>query len=167
MDFNLFTRLWVEVSGVFVLMFLLSGVFLSVFTEIIKKQIFPKYTEEEKAEGKEDKDCPKWVGMLMGIGCTVIFFVCAVLADRNAVAHSTIPGGLWFLPIWFIGFYLWQWIACRVIKVILKALAPKFMTGTGRKKKVDTRPVYEVPKGAKVVYVEAEEETEATSETVE
>lgn len=153
MEFYVFMDLWARENGVFILMFLLSGVFLSLFLEVVKKQIFPK------VDGAKYKACPAWVGMLLGLSGTAMFMACAILASVNGVAHSSIPGGIWFLPIWAIGFYLWQWLAGRAVKVLLKKIVPTFMTGMPRCRKPHAdRPVVEVPKGVRIKRVDASEE---------
>ena len=161
MDFYTFMSLWAEESGFFIMMFVLSGIFLSLFMEVIKKQIYPKYTDKEKESGKVEKNCPKWVGMLFGILSTIIFTACAIMAEMFGAVHSSIPGGLWFIPIWFVGFYLWQWLAGKLVKMVLRVMVPVFMTGLTRdgRKHSDERPVYEVPRGAKVKYVDPEVES--------
>lgn len=157
MEFYAFMNLWANENGIFILMFLVSGVFLSLFLEVVKKQIFPKLSDEDKEKGKIERKCPAWAGMLLGLFGTGVFMACAILASLNGVAHSSIPGGLWFLPIWAIGFYLWQWLAGRAVKAVLKRITPCFMTGKPRNPHVD-KPTFEVPKGAKIKWVDPLEE---------
>ena len=157
MEMYMFLKLWADESGMFLLMFVLSGIFLSLFMEVVKKQIFPKPTDDEIAKGKVEKKCPAWVGMLLGVLNTIIFTACAIMADIGMGAHSAIPGGLWFVAIWFIGFYLWQWLAGKAVKLFLKRIVPCFMTGKPRKPHV-SRPTVEVPRGVKVKYVDMKED---------
>lgn len=145
-------------SGSFLVMFFVAGIVLNLFTELIKKQIFPKRSEEEIAEGKLSKSCPSWVGMLIGVANTLVFTILTVLAHMNGSAHCAIIGGFTWIFIWVVGFYVYQMSASLLVKLILRKLFPFFMTGhhRPRKQKVE-RPTYLVPKGSKVEYVDEDE----------
>ena len=50
--FEYFIRTLMTNSGYFFLMFFVAGIAMNVFAENLKKSLFPKYTEEEIANGK-------------------------------------------------------------------------------------------------------------------
>ena len=153
----LFNQLFFE-SGSFVVMFFVAGIVLNLFTELIKKQIFPKYTEEEEAQGKKSKTCPSWVGMLIGVANTIVFTVLSVTAHMMGAEHCMIIGGLTWMFIWVVGFYVYQMSSSFLVKLILRKMFPFFMTGRPRDKKHKSdRMICQVPKGAKVVYVDEDE----------
>lgn len=159
MDINiLFTQLFEE-SGNFIIMFFVAGIALDCFFEVIKKQIYPKATEEEKQEGKESKKCPAWVGMLFGLANTAIFSLFSIIAHLNNTPHCIVIGGLTWFFVWAVAFYLYQMGASILVKLIMRRLFPKMMTGKPRKSK-DDRPIYQVPKGAKIEYVDKEDISE-------
>lgn len=146
-------------SGSFLVMFFVAGVVLNLFTELIKKQIFPKYSEEETSEGKFSKSCPSWIGMLIGVANTIVFTILTVTAHLNGAEHCAIIGGLTWVFIWVVGFYVYQMSASLLVKLILRKMFPFFMTGKPRNKKPPKaeRATYLVPKGSKVEYVDEEE----------
>ena len=146
-----------EESGVLILMFVITGPVFNVFVETIKKQIFPKYTEEEIAAGKKQKECPRWVGMLFGIFLTHAFTALAIGASVTATPHCTLIGGFFFLPVWAVAYYIWQMGCMRVVKMIMRKMFPSFMTGHKPKKPQKTK-VIRVPAGTNVEYIENTEE---------
>lgn len=135
-----------EDSGYFLLMFFVSGFVFNLLGEVVKKQIFPQDIEGEA------KKCPKFVGMIVGLVLTFAFIAFASAADTNGEIHSAVIGGNWMLPVWFIAFYMYQMCATKVVKAALKKLFPVFMTG--HKPEKAKKPVYQVPRGAKVEYVD-------------
>lgn len=142
-----------EESGYFIAMFFVSGIVLDVFTELLKKQIFPK-TEDEATS----KKCPSWIGMLIGIANTVIFTIFSVLAHLNGTPHCQIIGGFTWIFVWIVGFYAYQMGASLLIKLIMKKMFPCFMTGFPRPiKPKGEKVVYQVPKGSKVEFVDGED----------
>lgn len=159
--FKSFTQLLFEESGFFIIMFFVTGIAFNVLAEFVKKQIFPRRTEEEIKAGAVQKNCPKWLGMIIGLVLTAIFIACSLLAHLSGTAHSMIIGGVFFTPVWFVIYYLYQMAAMRLVKCFLTFVAPGFMTGHGRKKRPQ-KPIYQVPRGAKVEYVDAVEEEAAT-----
>ena len=118
-----------EESGNLILLFVVTGIVFNIFGEIIKKQIYPVYSAEELAAGKKQKEMPRWIGMLFGIAMMILFLLCTMGAYLTAVPHCTLIGGVWFLPVWAVAYYVWQMGCMKVIKMIMKALFPKFMTG--------------------------------------
>ena len=147
-----------EESGNLILLFFVTGVVFNVFAEIIKKQIFPKYSPEEKAAGKVDREMPRWVGMIFGIFLMIVFMSCAVAASLDGVPHCKLIGGNFFIPVWCVAYYIWQLGCMKVVKMVMKALFPRFMTGKPKEKVVKTK-VYKIPAGAKVEYIGEEDET--------
>ena len=154
-----FTTLLDE-SGNLILLFVIGGLVFNVFTEIIKKQIFPRLTKEELAAGKVQKYCPKWLGMVIGVLETILFTVCVVGSQFIHTPHCQLIGGWFFLPIWFVAFYLWQMACMKVVKKLLMIMCPFFMTGDKRPPKPQKPKVYKIPKGATVEYEEEEDTQE-------
>ena len=140
-------------SGYFFVMFFVAGLTMNVFAENLKKSLFPKYTEEELASGKTQKKCPRWLGLIIGIVILAIFSACAFSADYAGVPHCAIPGGVYWYFIWAVAFYFWQMAALKAVKYFFTKIAPLYMTGKPREKKA-AKPVYQVPKGSKVEYVD-------------
>lgn len=155
--FENFIRTLMADSGYFFIMFIVAGVAMNAFTENLKKSLFPKYTEEEIANGKIQKDCPRWAGMLIGISILAIFSICSMTADFAGVKGCKIPGGVYWFFIWAVAFYFWQMAAMKAVKYFFTKVAPIYMTGKPREKKA-SKPVYQVPKGAKVEYVDGKVE---------
>ena len=151
--FEMFIRTLMYESGYFVVMFIIAGLALNSFSETLKKSIYPKYTEEELASGKVQKQCPRWVGLLIGVGIVSVFMLCAVSADNGYQPHSAVPGGSYWYPIWAVEFYFWQMASMKTVKWVFTKVAPLYMTGKPREKKA-SKPIYQVPKGAKVEYVD-------------
>ena len=161
-----FDTLFAE-SGNLILLFGVTGVVFNVFSETIKKQVYPKYTAEELAAGKVQKDMPRWVGMIFGIVSTIVFTACAVGASVTGVPHCSLIGGYFFIPVWCVAYYIWQIACMKLVKRILIAMFPKFMTGHGRPQKPKKEKVYKIPAGAKVEYMVSEEDASASvSDTV-
>lgn len=145
-----FTTLFAE-SGTLIVLFLLTGIAFNIFSEIIKKQIFPKYTAEELSAGKVQKDCPRWLGMIFGLVLTIVFLACAIGANFTNTPHCRLIGGVFFLPVWAVAYYIWQMAAMKLIKLIMKKMFPVFMTGSRPPRKPKTK-VIRVPQGYKVEY---------------
>lgn len=156
--FDVFMTALFDESGGLMVMFVVTGLAFNVFTETIKKQIWPKYTAEELAAGKVQKEMPAWIGMIFGIVMTAIFTACAVLSSAYAVPHCQLIGGNFFVPVWMVAYYLWQMACMKVIKGIMTALFPRFMTGHKRPQKPQRPKVYKVPAGATVEYVQEDGE---------
>lgn len=152
--FEYFIRTLMVNSGYFFLMFFVAGIAMNVFAENLKKSLFPKYTEEEIANGKVQKKCPRWLGLIIGLAILGVFTVCAFSADLADVPHCKIPGGIYWYFIWAVAFYFWQMAAMKAVKYFITKIAPMYMTGKPREKKA-SKPVYQVPKGAKVEYVDS------------
>lgn len=150
---HFFTTLFAE-SGTLILLFIIAGVFLNVFGEIIKKTIYPRITPEESAAGKVQKECPGWAGMVIGISLTLLFLACTIAAEITHAPHCSLVGGWAFLPIWAIAFYLWQMICMKLVKAVMKRICPIYMTGKPRPPK--PKKDISVPAGYKLV---KEEET--------
>lgn len=127
--FKLYFDTLLNDSGNLILLFFITGIVFNVFGEIIKKQIFPVYTAEELAAGKKQKEMPRWVGMIFGIIMTLVFLACALGAYFTGVPHCRLIGGVWFLPVWCVAYYVWQLGCMKLVKMILRALFPCFMTG--------------------------------------
>ena len=123
-----FDTLFAE-SGNLILLFFATGIAFNLFGEIIKKQIYPVYTAEELAAGKKQKDMPRWIGMLFGIGMMAVFIACVLGASITGVPHCKLIGGVWFLPVWCVAYYVWQLGCMKMVKFILRLMFPKFMTG--------------------------------------
>ena len=145
-------------SGNLILLFIAGGIVFNVFTEIIKKQIFPKLTAEESAAGKVQKECPKWLGMIIGIIMTILFTACVIGSQHLGTPHCQLIGGYFFLPIWFVAFYLWQMACMKIVKKLLVLICPFFMTGNRRPPKPQKPKVIKIPAGAVVQYEEMNEE---------
>lgn len=145
-----------EVSGDYILMFLLSAFGFGVFGELVKKSIYPKLTKQE-AEKDVQSVCPKWVGLALGILWTAIFAVTAIVADRCGADRCRIIGGLYFFPITAIVYFAYQWAVMLLVKKMLRKMLPRFMTGEDRQKKEKASEVVIVPKGAKVKRVSPDE----------
>ena len=126
-----FTTLFAE-SGTLILLFIAAGLFLNVFGEIIKKTIYPRYTEAEIASGKVQRECPGWVGLIIGISLTLLF--------------------------WAIAFYLWQMVCMKMVKFIMKRICPVYMTGKPRPPK--PKKDIEVPAGYKLVKEDEDQTSE-------
>lgn len=149
---NIFFSTLFEDSGILILLFFVTGIAFNVFGEIVKKQIFPKLTEDESAAGKKQKDCPRWIGMLIGIALTGVFLACAISASLAGMPHCSLIGGMYFVPVWAVAYYVWQIAAMQAVKSIMKLMFPRFMTGKGRPEKPKKVKVYRVPAGATVEY---------------
>lgn len=160
-----FDTLFAE-SGVLILLFGVTGIVFNVFSETIKKQIYPKYTEEELAAGKVQKDMPRWVGMIFGIVSTAVFTACAIGASLTGAPHCHLIGGYFFAPVWCVAYYIWQMACMKVVKRILCLMFPRFMTGHGRPARQKKEKVYKIPAGAKVEYV-GESDTEGEDGTID
>ena len=156
-----FTRLLDE-SGNLILMFIITGVVFNVFAEIVKKQIFPKLTEEELAAGKVQKECPAWIGMIIGVVLTIVFLACAIGAYITVTPHCQLIGGFFFTPVWAVAYYVWQMACMKLVKGIMTLLFPLFMTGHKRPQKPPKQKVYKIPAGATVEYVDGNNGGEVT-----
>lgn len=109
----------------FALMFLLSGVALEFLFELVKGLLFPTKTEEQIAAGEKQKDCPRWLGLTFGIAATLIFLASAYCANIFLGPDGwTIPGGLIFSWVWFILFFMWQYVSMRLAKKMRNKLFP-------------------------------------------
>lgn len=151
--FENFIRTLMADSGYFFIMFIVAGIAMNAFAENLKKSLFPKYSEEEIAKGKVQKSCPRWIGLLIGIAILAIFTACSMTADRAGAEGCKIPGGFYWFFVWAVAFYFWQMAAMKAVKYFFTKLAPQYMTGKPREKKAQ-KPIYQVPKGAKVEYVD-------------
>lgn len=147
-----FTTLFSE-SGNLILLFFVTGIVFNVFTEVVKKQIWPKYTEEEISAGKKQKSCPEWMGMIFGIFLTIVFIFCTLMAYHSGVPHCSLIGGYYFIPVWCVAYYIWQMAAMKFVKMVMRKLFPVFMTGGNRPPRPQRPKVYKVPAGATVEYV--------------
>lgn len=152
-----FTTLFAE-SGTLILLFIAAGLFLNVFGEIIKKTIYPRYTEAEIASGKVQRECPGWVGLIIGISLTLLFLACTIAAELTKAPHCALLGGWAFLPIWAIAFYLWQMVCMKMVKFIMKRICPVYMTGKPRPPK--PKKDIEVPAGYKLVKEDEDQASE-------
>ena len=145
-----FTTLFEE-SGVLMLLFFATGLVFNVFGEIIKKTLFPKITAEEKSAGKAQKECPGWLGIVIGAVLTILFLVCTMLAQFTHAPHCALIGGYAFLPVWAIAYYLWQMAAMKLIKLVMRKICPLYMTGKPRPPKPKKEKPVMVPDGYKLV----------------
>lgn len=153
---TLFGYYW-NVSGDYLLLFFLSAFGFSMFGELIKKSLYPKLTKAE-AEKNVQTNCPKWVGLLMGIAWTLIFSITAIIADRAGAERCAIVGGLYFFPITMILYFSYQWAVMLLVKKLMKAALPRFMTGeASEKKEKKEAEVVIIPKGTKVKRVSPDE----------
>ncbi len=145
-----FNTLFYE-SGVLILLFIVTGIVFNVFGEFIKKTLFPKITQEEKADGKKQKECPGWLGIVIGVIFTILFLVCTMLAQFTHAAHCALIGGYAFLPVWAIAYYLWQMAAMKLVKIVMRKICPLYMTGKPRPPKPKKEKPVSVPEGYKLV----------------
>ena len=151
-----FTNLFDE-SGNLIVLFFITGIVFNVFSEIIKGQIWPKYSKEEIAAGKVQNEMPAWMGMIFGLFFMLVFISCAVAASMSGIPHCALIGGNFFIPVWCVAYYIWQMGCMKVVKFLMRLLFPRFMLGN-KPHKQPRQKVYRVPAGAKVEYVEEETE---------
>lgn len=98
------------------LMFILCGIAFELAVEFIKATLYPKTKE---------KECPRALGMALGAAVTVIYLVMAYVAHAAfGDAGWYIPGGIVFLPVWFILFYFYQYKAMVFAKWLRDKMFP-------------------------------------------
>ena len=103
-----------------IVMFLLCGIAFELLLEFVKATLFPK---DENGKAKE---CPRWLGLIMGAVITACYLVLAYTAyfafgEDNGFL---IPGGLIFIPVWSILFFFYQYKALRMAKWLCSKLFP-------------------------------------------
>lgn len=99
-----------------IVMFILCGIAFELAVEFIKATLYPV---------TKKKECPRWLGMLLGALITCVYLVMAYVA--NALFGDDgwyIPGGLVFLPVWFILFYFYQYKAMSFAKWLRNRMFP-------------------------------------------
>ncbi len=145
-----------NVSGDYIIMFMLSAFGFAFLGELIKKSIYPKLTKQE-SESNTQKECPKWLGLILGAIWTALFAITAIVADIANADRCQIVGGLYFFPITLVVYFAYQWAVMLLVKKIMRKLLPKFMTGEEKQKKDKAQEVVIVPKGTKVKKVDPSE----------
>ena len=109
MDFFFF--LFIEINKAVIwqiVMFFLCVIAFELAVEFVKATLYP---------ADKGKECPRWLGMLLGALITTVYIVMAYIANATfGDAGWYIPGGFVFLPVWAILFYFYQYKALRVAK---------------------------------------------------
>lgn len=98
------------------LMFFLTGIAFELILEFIKATLYPV---------TRNKECPRWLGMIMGAMITVVYLMMAYTSNAKfGDAGWYIPGGYIFIPVWFILFFFYQYKAMRIAKCFRNILFP-------------------------------------------